>query len=66
VAALQSPQMQAALRDCGLLKFFKLQKMKKEILLLEHMISLWDIAEQGFRIGMKLLTIRVGICVLLH
>jgi hypothetical protein len=31
--------------------------MKKEILLLEHMIDLWDVAEQGFRIGTQLLTI---------
>jgi hypothetical protein len=51
LAALQSPRTRVALRACGLLKFFKLQKMKKEILLLEHMIGLWDVAEQGFRIG---------------
>jgi hypothetical protein len=48
LAALWSPRTRAALRACGLLKFFKLQKMKKEILLLEHMIGLWDVAEQGF------------------
>jgi hypothetical protein len=48
LAALRSPHTWATLRDCGLLKFFKLQKMKKEILLLEHMIGLWDVAEQGF------------------
>jgi hypothetical protein len=59
LAALQSPRTWAALRDCGLLKFFKLQKMKKEILLLEHIISLWDVAEQGFRIGTQLLTIEL-------
>jgi hypothetical protein len=47
------------LRDCGLLKFFKLQKMKKEILLLEHIIILWDVAEQGFRIETQLLTIEL-------
>jgi hypothetical protein len=55
--ALRSPRTWAALRDCGLLKFFKLQKMKKEILLLEHIISLWDVAEQGFWIRTQLLTI---------
>jgi hypothetical protein len=33
--------------------------MKKEILLLEHMIGLWDVAEQGFRIGTQLLTIEL-------
>jgi hypothetical protein len=59
LATLRSPRTWAALRACGLLKFFKLQKMKKEILLLEHMIDLWDVAEQGFRIGTQLLTIEL-------
>ena len=59
LVALRSPRMRAMLRACGLLKFFKLQKMKKEILLLEHIISLWDVAEQGFWIGTQLLTIEL-------
>ena len=32
--------------------------MKKEILL-EYMIGLWNVAEQGFQIGMQLLTIEL-------
>jgi hypothetical protein len=56
---LWSPCTWAMLRFCGLLKFFKLQKMKKEILLLEYIISLWDVAKQGFRIGTQLLTIEL-------
>jgi hypothetical protein len=59
VATLQSPQSRAALRNCGLLKYFKMQKMKKEILLLEYMIGLWNVVEQGFQIGMQLLTIEL-------
>ena len=59
LAALRSPRTRTTLRDCGLLKFFKLQKMKKEILLLEHIINLWDVAEQGFWIGTQLLTIEL-------
>ena len=59
IAALWSPRTRAALRSCELLKFFKLQKMKSEVLLLEHIISLWDINEQGFRIGAQLLTIEL-------
>jgi hypothetical protein len=51
--------MRAVLRYYGLLKFFKLQKIKKEILLLEYIISLWDVARQGFRIGTQLLTINL-------
>jgi hypothetical protein len=59
LAALQSPRTWDALRACGLLKFFKLKKMKREILFLEHMIGLWDVAEHGFRIGTQLLTIEL-------
>jgi hypothetical protein len=59
LASLRSPRKRAVLRDCGLMKFFKLQKMKKEILLLEHIINLWDVAEKGFRIGTQLLTIEL-------
>jgi hypothetical protein len=59
LAALWSPRTWAALRACGLLKFFKLQKMKREVLLLEHMIGLWDVAEQGFCIGTQPLTIEL-------
>ena len=51
IAALRIPRTRAALRAYGLLKFFKLQKMKSEVLLLEHIIGLWDITEQGFHIG---------------
>jgi hypothetical protein len=59
IAAIRSPRTRAALRSYGLPKFFKLQKMKSEVLLLEHIIGLWDINEQGFRIGMQLLTIEL-------
>ena len=57
--ALRSPRTWASLRACGLLKFFKLQKMKREVLLLEHVIGLWDVVEQGFYIGTQLLTIEL-------
>jgi hypothetical protein len=33
--------------------------MKKEVVLLEHMIGLWNVAEQGFQIGTQLLTIEL-------
>jgi hypothetical protein len=33
--------------------------MKREVLLLEHVIGLWDVAEQGFCIGTQLLTIEL-------
>jgi hypothetical protein len=59
LATLRTPNTRATLRACGLLKFFKLQKLKKEILLLENMINLWDVAEKGFWIEAHLLTIEL-------
>jgi len=47
------------LRNCGLLKYFKLQKMKKEVLLLEYLIGLWYDVEHAFRIGPQLLKIKL-------
>jgi hypothetical protein len=48
IAALQDPQARVALCNCGLLKYFKLQNMRKEVLLLEYLISLWDDGEEAF------------------
>jgi hypothetical protein len=59
VVALKSPRSRPALRNYDLLKLFKMQKMKKEILLLEYMIGFWNVAEQGFQIGTQLLTIEL-------
>jgi hypothetical protein len=59
LSALQSPRTWAALRNCGLLTFFKMKKMKKEVLLLKHMIGLWNVTEKGFQIGTHLLTIEL-------
>jgi hypothetical protein len=36
-----------------------MQKMKKEVLLLEYMIRLWNTTEQGFQIKTQLLTIQL-------
>jgi hypothetical protein len=42
IATLQDLQARETLRNCGLLKYFKLQNMRKEFLLLECLIELWD------------------------
>jgi hypothetical protein len=59
IATLKNPQTRASLRNCGLLKYFKLQKMKKEVLLLEYLIGLWDDVEHAFRIGPQMLKIEL-------
>jgi hypothetical protein len=59
VASLKSPSARAMLSNCGLLKYVKVQKMKKEVLLLEHMIGLWNIAKKVFQMGTQLLNIEL-------
>jgi len=59
IAALKNPQARVALRNYGLLKYFKLQKMKKEVLLRDYLIGLWDDVKQAFQIGPKLLKIEL-------
>jgi hypothetical protein len=48
IIALQDPQVRAGLRNCGLLKYFKLQNMGKEVLFLKYLIILWDKDEKAF------------------
>ena len=59
VAIFQIPWSIVALRNFGLLKYVKMKKMKKEVLLLEHMIGLWNVAEQGFQMGTWILIIEL-------
>jgi hypothetical protein len=48
IVSLQIPQARESLQNCSLLKYFKLQNMRKEVLLLEYLIGLWDDAKQKF------------------
>jgi len=59
ITSLEEHQARATLINCGLLKYFKLQKMRKEVLLLEYLIGLWDNDEQVFQIGPHMLEIEM-------
>jgi hypothetical protein len=48
IVSLQDPQVRATLCNYGLLKYFKLQNMWKEVLLIEHLIDLWDDGKKTF------------------
>jgi hypothetical protein len=37
-----------ALRQCGLLKFFKIQGMRAQLRLLEYLVHMWDVNESHF------------------
>ena len=48
-----------ALRECVILKFFRIPGMWEYVHLLEHMIHMWDPNKQHFVVGIHTLTIDV-------
>ena len=48
-----------ALRDCGLLKYFRLSSMRTQIELLEFLVCSWDPVIEEFHIGDKVVPILV-------
>jgi hypothetical protein len=58
-AAENHPQTIAALRDCGLLKYFRIPGMRAQVHLLEHLVWMWDPDQQVFNVGAHTLTIDI-------
>jgi hypothetical protein len=58
-AAENHPQTIAALRNCGLLKYFRIPGMTAQVRLLEHLIQMWDPDQQVFHVGVHTLTIDI-------
>ena len=48
--ALNDPGTVRALRECGLLKYFKLSRMRQQIDILEFLVRAWDPAIEVFHI----------------
>ena len=48
-----------ALRDCGLLKYFKLSGMRQKIELLDFLVRAWDLAIEAFHIKNQVVPIIV-------
>jgi hypothetical protein len=48
-----------ALRECGLLKLFKIQGMRAQLRLLEYLVHMWDVNEQVFHVGVHTLTLEI-------
>ena len=46
----------AALRDCGLLKFFRTLSMVSHERLLEYILHMWNLEQQYFEVGSHVLT----------
>jgi hypothetical protein len=58
-AAENHPQTIVALRNCGLLKYFRIPGMRAQVRLLEHLVRMWDPDQQVFNVGAHTLTIDV-------
>ena len=50
IIALNDPGKVRALRDCGLLKYFKFTGMRQQIELLEFLVRAWDPTIEAFYI----------------
>ena len=51
--ALHDPVTVSALRNCGLLKFFRISSMRAQIRLLQYLLDAWDPVNQVFQIRGK-------------
>ena len=49
----------AALRNCGLVKFFEIPGMRAQPALLQHIISLWDVDLRVFKVGDETLALEI-------
>jgi len=59
MVALNDPGIVEALRDCGLLKYFMLFRMRQQLELLQFLVHSWDPTDQPFHIGGKVLPILI-------
>ena len=48
-----------ALRNCGLLKYFRIPGMKAHVWLLEYIIDMWDPDQDHFVVGVHILPIEI-------
>jgi hypothetical protein len=53
------PPTIASLRDCGLLKYFRISGMRAQVRLLEYMVRMSDPDQQAFHVGAHTLSIDI-------
>ena len=59
MVALNNMGIVEALRNCGLLIYFKLSRMRKQIELLQFLVAAWDLTDQTFNIRDKMVHITI-------
>jgi hypothetical protein len=57
--ARNNPGTIASLRDCGLLKFFRIPGMRAQVRLLEYLVHMWDVDQQVFHVGVHTLSLDI-------
>jgi hypothetical protein len=53
------PPTIAALRDCGLLKYFRIPGMRAQVRLLEYLVRMWDPDQQVFHVGVHTVSLDI-------
>jgi hypothetical protein len=53
------PPTIASLRNCGLLKYFRIPGMRAQVRLLEYLVRMWDPDQQVFRVGVHTLSLDI-------
>ena len=59
MVSLNDPGIVEALKNCGLLKYFRLSRMRQQIELLQFLVHTWDLTDQDFHIGDKVFPIMI-------
>ena len=57
--AVNDPATIEALRNCGLLKYFRIPGMKAHVQLLEYIINMWDPDQENFVVGVHIFPIEI-------
>ena len=57
--AERNPLCILALQNCGILNFFQTPSMVSHEILLEHILRMWNLEKQYFRVGAHILTVEV-------
>jgi hypothetical protein len=57
--ARNHPPTIAALRNCGLLKYFRIPGMRAKVRLLQYLVRMWDPDQQVFHVGVHTLSLDI-------
>lgn len=57
VIAINDPGTVFSLRECGLLKIFRILGMRAQLMLLEYLVHMWDVDQWVFHVGVHTLSL---------